>query len=180
MSHRQLHKPTQRLKIGLCSVILGLGSLMMTIGQASAVPLTVMVSDSTTSFTVVEQSGGTPGDGVDERSIGTFNFTGDPNYSTFSGPLMALTGAELTIKLTGRDGLVSSDAFWLGGTLLDANTNHPEVQRVQGLPELFLFNVNGQTPNAGFQVPDLNTEQTYIINLLNFYSPGALMGEVMG
>ncbi|RMH03630.1 MAG: PEP-CTERM sorting domain-containing protein, partial [Nitrospirae bacterium] len=139
-------------------------------GPAFATPIPVTVSSTLTSFTVVEQGTSPLHDGVDERYVGEFDLTTDSDWSTFNDPLMSLTDATLTLKLTPKHPLVSTDAFWLGGHKDATN----EVSR--DLAELYLF--KPYTPGPGFDVPPLDKEQTYTINLLNFYNPDTLLNVV--
>ena len=73
------------LKVGLFSVVLGVGAVTMT--AANAFADSVSIDDSLTSFTVVSQGqlhAPNTGDGINERYVGGFDFNGHPDWVTFS------------------------------------------------------------------------------------------------
>ena len=167
------------LKVGFLSVVLGVGAVTMT--AANAFADSVSINDSITSFTVVSQAqfGLPSGDGINERYVGGFDFTGSPDWATFSDPNFFDDyglQAKLTLTIIPRVKLVSNDGFWLGGIKTVSD-------EVIGLPEIYLF--DGNSPGPGFSVPALSvspddTSYTYMVNLLDFYSPSAVLSEVMG
>lgn len=102
-------------------------------------------------------AGGITGDGEDEETKWTFKFAGDPNFPFFS-PSRPLTSALLTLTLTPRDSLVTTDGVLIEGlgTIGGATPNAPEIQ---GLP----VNVT-------------STIQMQLLNRLPAYSSAAIMG----
>jgi hypothetical protein len=91
------------------------------------------------------------GDGTDDGVFWSFNFTGDPDYAAFSGPILQ---ANFTITLIPRDSLVSSDAFTIIGLPLSV---------VPDIPPL-----------------SLNVPHTLTFDLLDFYSSAAILGALSG
>jgi len=166
------------LKVGLFSLVLGVGAVTMTAANAFALPV-VTISDSITSFIVVSQAQFAlpSGDGKNERYVGEFDFNSNPDWALFSDPTFfddLSLNATLTLTIIPREKLVSNDGFYLGG-IKDL------TDEVIGLPEIFLFG----SPGLGLPVPPLsvspdNTSYTYQVNLLDFYSPDALLNEVLG
>ena len=164
------------LKVGFFSVVLGVGAVTMTAANAFA----TSVSDSLTTFTVVSQAQFNlpSGDGINERYVGGFDFTGNLDWATFSDPNFFdeySLEATLTLTIIPRAGFVSNDGFWLGG-IKDG------TDEVIGLSEIYLFK---GSPNAGHSVPALSvspddTSYTYEVNVLDFYSSSDLLSEVMG
>jgi hypothetical protein len=87
------------------------------------------------------------GDGNDETVNWTFDFTADPGYATFSGPLAS---AVLTLTLTPKNGLITTD-----------------IVGVVGLPNIV---------SPVIQSLPVNVTSTVSLNLLDFYSSGAILG----
>lgn len=76
------------------------------------------------------------GDGQDEETIWKFNFASDPNFPFFS-PSRPLTSALLTLTLTPKDGLITTDAIVIeglgglgGSTPASAIGGAPEIQNL--------------------------------------------------
>ncbi len=200
MKFNKLTKPIQEpgrwVRLGACALILGASSLLMTAGGAFAVPLSFTVSSTLSGnsslpvttvdpsnnrtyvnslvngdFTVINQVGSKLGDGSDERTIGIFDFTSDPNWGLFGGPPgWSLTSATLTLTLTSgsfgfqTDGIQIASAFDADGEVATTGTS---------LPEIFLFATNKLGPALPFPtLPVANYIAT--VELLDFYSGGDL------
>lgn len=102
-------------------------------------------------------AGGITGDGEDEETSWTFKFAGDPNFPFFS-PSRPLTSALLTLTLTPRDGLVTTDGVLIEGLgIIGGGT--PNAPEIQSLP----VNVT-------------NTIQLQLLNRLPAYNSTAIMG----
>lgn len=159
------------LQAGFFSLALGAGALAMP--AANAFALSATVSDTLNSFTVVEQIGGgfnVPNDGINERYVGGFDFTGDPDYANFIDPLYSLSSAMLTVNVSREDFGGINDGFYLGG-VKDLS------DEVIGLPEIFLYNGFG----PGFSpIPGVGVATTYTVNLLDYYSTGDLWSVILG
>ncbi len=89
------------------------------------------------------------GDGVDEETTWTFDFTGDPSFPFFSSSL-PLTSALLTLTLTPRDVLITTDVVLIEGL---AQIKTPVIQ---SLP--------------------VDRTSTIHLQLLDFYSSAAILG----
>lgn len=166
------------LQAGFYSLVLGVGALAMP--TANAFALSATVSDTINSFINIEQGtirSSMPNDGIDERYVGEFDLTTDPDYATFTGPLMHLTDATLSLTIIPRHSWVRNDGFYLGGV-------KDVTDEVIGLPEIFLF--TPQAPGPGNPVPPVsvapgdNTSYTYSVNMLDYYSENDLMNHLMG
>jgi hypothetical protein len=90
------------------------------------------------------------GDGVDEQTTWTFDFTGDPDFSSFSTSL-PLASAPLTLTLRPMDPLITSDIF-----------------RIEGLGNVSTHEIQGLPPD---RLP-----HTVQLELLNFYSSAEILG----
>jgi hypothetical protein len=91
------------------------------------------------------------GDGNDESVNWTFDFTADPDLPAFGGPL---TSAVLTLTLTPRNALISTDVVGIVGL---ANIITPVIQT---LP--------------------VGVESTISIELLDFYTSAEILGVLGG
>jgi hypothetical protein len=102
-------------------------------------------------------AGGITGDGQDEETNWTFKFAGDSNFPFFS-PSRPLTSALLTLTLTPKDGLITTDGVLIEGLgIIGGSTlNAPEIQ---GLP-----------------VSVTNTIHIELLNRLPAYSSAAILG----
>jgi len=89
------------------------------------------------------------GDGSDETTVWTFDFTADPDFPSFppGGPLVS---AALTLTLTPKNGLITTDLVRIEGL---ANIITPVIQ---GLP--------------------VDVTSTISLELLDFYSSGDILG----
>ncbi len=93
------------------------------------------------------------GDGIDEETTWTFDFTGDPSFPFFSSSL-PLTSALLTLTLTPRDVLITTNVVLIEGL---AQISTPVIQ---SLPV-------GRT-------------STIHLQLLDFYSSAAILRVITG
>ncbi len=195
--NKSINEPGRWVRLGACALILGASSLLMTAGEASAVPISVSstltgssslpvtkvdASNNNTlvnslvngDFTVINQGGTKLGDGLDERTIGIFDFTSDPNWGLFPASNMSLTVATLTLNLTSTISGFVSDGFQIDSAF-DANG---EVT-AGALPEIFLFQAHKLGPALPFPtLPVANYIAT--VELLDFYSGGDLSTRLFG
>ena len=102
-------------------------------------------------------AGGITGDGEDEETSWTFNFTSDPSFPFFS-PSRPLTSALLTLTLTPKNGLVTTDGVLIEGLGIIGGST-PNAPEIQGLP-----------------VNITNTIQIQLLNRLPAYTSAAIMG----
>ena len=100
---------------------------------------------------------GITGDGQDEETSWTFKFAGDPKFPLFS-PSRQLTSALLTLTLTPKDDLITTDGVLIEGlgTIGGSIPNAPEIQ---GLP-----------------VGVTNTIHMQLLDRLPGYSSAAILG----
>jgi hypothetical protein len=89
------------------------------------------------------------GNGLDESVEWVFDFSADPKYGAFSGPLSA---ARLVLTVTPTHNLVSNDVVRILGL---ADINSPQMQ---GLP--------------------IGVASTVTVNLLNFYTSAEILNEL--
>jgi len=160
------------LQVGVCSLVLGISSLLM--GAGSAFATSVTVSDSITDFIYVEQGGGGSGpqNGIDERYVGGFDFSSNPDYAAFSG--MNLHSAIVSVTLDPEHKGFKSDGLWVGGV-------KDLTDEVIGLPEIFYHKSLG----LGLPVPtilpgDDSDTVTYVFDLLDFYSANDVLSHLTG
>lgn len=168
-------QPSRCLQVGVCSLVLGIGSLLMGAGSAFATPVSVTMSDSISDFIYVSQ-GGSIQNGIDERYMGEFDFSSNLDYVAFTAPGMNLVGATLTVTLDPEHKGFKTDGFHIGG-VLDGN------QEVIGLPEIFYH--APKSPGPGLPVPtivknDDSDTVTYVVDLLDFYSASDLYSVLTG
>jgi hypothetical protein len=121
-------------------------------GDVPALAIRVPAPGSVTSGDFTYQQAiapGTVGDGEDDGITWSFNFTGDPGYSAFAGPIVQ---ANFALTLIPRNDLVSSDAFSI--------------------------NVSGLSPSVVPDIPplSLNVAHTLNFDLLDFYTSAQLLG----
>jgi len=199
--NKSINEPGRWLRLGACTLILGASSLLMTAGGAFAVPLSFTVSSTLSGnsslpvttvdpsnnrtyvnslvngdFTVINQVGSKLGDGSDERTIGIFDFTSDPNWGLFSDPSLSLTVATLTLTLTSENLGFLSEGFQIASAF-DADG---EVETTgTSLPEIFLFATNKLGPALPFPGVPV-TEHTVTIELLDFWGGGDLFTRLYG
>ncbi len=128
--------------------------------SGSLTPPTAPPTDTVTNgdFLIGPNPGGAiTGDGQDEETSWTFKFAGDPNFPLFS-PSRSLTSALLTLTLTPKDGLITTDGVLIEG----------------------LGIIGGSTPNApeihGLPVGVTNTIHMQLLNRLPGYSSTAILG----
>ncbi len=195
--NQPIQEPGKWVRLGACTLILGASSLLMTAGEAFAVPISVSstltgnsslpvtkvdASNNRTlvnslvngDFTVINQVGTKLGDGKDERTIGIFDFTSDPNWGLFSAPNMSLTVATLTLNLTAEINGFKTDGFHIDSAF---DTNG-EVT-TGALPGIYLFKANKLGPALPFPtLPVANYIAT--VELLDFYSGGDLSAKLFG
>jgi len=197
--NKSIHGPGRWLRLGACTLILGASSLLMTAGEALAVPIPFSMSDTLTGessltssivdpafnrtfvnslvngdFTVINQGGNKLGDGVDERTIGIFDFTSEPNWGLAASGLIELLSATLTLELTATNQLFSTDPFEFDSAFTVDGEVTPET-----LPSIYLFSPN--TPGPGIPYPGVPvTEFLVTIELLDFYSEVDLRNKLFG
>ena len=195
--NKSINEPGKWVRLGACTLILGASSLLMTAGEAFAVPISVVSSTLTGNsslpvtkvdksnnrtyvnslvngdFTVINQVGRKLGDGSNERTIGIFDFTADPDWGLFGGPAdWTLTSATLTLTLTAENSGFQTDGFFIDSAF-DANG---EVT-AGALPEIFLFKANKLGPALPFPTLPV-TDYTVSIELLDFYRGGDLFAHL--
>ena len=170
-------QPSKCLQVGVCSLVLGIGSLFMGAGSAFATPVPVTMSDSISDFVYVEQGGGSSPNGIDERYVGEFDFSSNPDYAAFTATGMNIVDAMLTVTLNPEYLGFKTDGFHIGG-VLDGN------REVIGLPELFYH--APKIPGPGLPVPTIIVKNddsdtvTYVVDLLAFYSASDLYSHLTG
>ncbi len=191
------NEPGRWLRLGACTLILGASSLLMTAEGASAFPISVVSSTLTGSsslptikvdpsnnrtyvnslvngdFTVINQGGNKLGDGSNERTIGIFDFTSDPDWGLFPSNGI-LTAATLTLTLTSKNSGFQSDGFHIDSAF-DANG---EVT-TGALPEIFLFKASKLGPGRPFPTLPV-TDYTVSIELRDFYGSDDLETRLFG
>jgi len=167
-------QPSKCLQVGVCSLVLGIGSLLMGAGSAFATPVPVTMSDSISDFIYVEQGGGGngPQNGINERYVGEFDFSSNTDYAAFLG--MNLVSAMVSVTLDPEHKGFKTDGLWIGGVL-------DGTQEVIGLPEIFYH----KTPGLGLSVPTIVTGDdsdtvTYVVDLLAFYSASDVLSHLTG
>lgn len=171
-------QPSKCLQVGVCSLVLGIGSLLMGAGSAFATPVPVTMSDSISDFIYVEQGGGNnaPQNGINERYVGEFDFSSNPDYAAFTATGMNIVDAMLTVTLNPEHLGFRTDGFHIGGVL-------DGTREVIGLPEIFYH--APKTPGPGLPVPtivrnDDSDTVTYVVDLLAFYSASDLYSHLTG
>lgn len=105
-------------------------------------------------FTITDVGGTTntgTGDGIDEITTWTFDFTGDPQFDAFN-PLVPFISAPLTVELTRRGDLFFTDTIGI------------DVEGLSAITDFF--------PRFVIQK---NATKRYHLNLLDFYTPTDLM-----
>jgi len=162
------------LKVGLCSIALGVSSLFLAPGSAFATPVTM--SDSISDFIYVEQGGGSSPNGINERYVGEFDFSSNPDYAAFTATGQHIVDAMLTVTLNPEHKGFKTDGFHIGG-VLDGN------REVIGLPEIFYH--APKIPGPGLPVPtivknDDSDTVTYVVDLLAFYSASDVLSHLIG
>ena len=166
------------LKVGLCSIALGVSSLFLATGSAFATPVLVTMSDSISDFIYVEQGGGRNAlqNGIDERYVGEFDFSSNPDYAAFTATGMNIVDAMLTVTLDPEHLGFKTDGFHIGGVL-------DGTREVIGLPEIFYH--APRLPSLGLPVPpivinDDGDTVTYVVDLLAFYSASDVLSHLIG
>jgi len=105
-------------------------------------------------FTITDVGGITntgTGDGIDEITTWTFDFTGDPQFDAFN-PLVPFISAPLTVELTRKGDLFFTDTIGI------------DVKGLSAITDFF--------PRFVIQK---NATKRYHLNLLDFYTPTDLM-----
>ena len=111
------------------------------------------------------------GDGVDEGTTWTFDFTADPNFSTFSTSV-PLDSALLTLTLTPRAVDITTDAVFIGGFYWVPDPLDPARYNVDwGLPKI-------NTPLI--QSLPVNVTSTVQLELLDFYTSDEILDAFSG
>jgi len=162
------------LQVGVCSLVLGISSLLMGAGSAFATSHSITMSDSITDFIYVEQGGGGngPQNGINERYVGGFDFSSNPDYAAFLE--WQLVNAIMSVTLDPEHKGFKTDGLHIGGVL-------DGTQEVIGLPEIFYH----KTPGLGLTVPpivkgDDSDTVTYVFDLLDFYSASDVLSHLTG
>lgn len=167
----QSSRPSQFLRGSLTFLILGVGALCLTASPALATQ--VFVSNTQTSFTVMEQKG--PLNGVDDKVYTEFDFSG-VDWNT-----VTLNSAILELHITYTNGAINSDEILFGDTLNVGATDLDSS--ILGGVDLF-----DQTtvPNAiknpltfGLPVPGVGAH-SYTLDLGLFYDYGDLQTALLG
>ncbi len=180
-----LHKLLQSKKTGgghwllpsFTALSLGVGALLFSAGSAFAtpsVPTEIWESASLSAIQVVSQSAGPIGDGVDERTLGVFDF------SHVDWSLYKITGAHLKLNITPKDYLAKTDEILFGSTIngsidladpiFDDGMGHVGVDLFAGHNNIRSFN----EPN-----PLLNTPLELWLDLLTQYSGNQLRSKLL-
>ena len=159
---------SQWLRLGVCSLVLGAGSLFMGVGNALAVPITTMAE--TSDFYVTEQSAlGSLLDGIDQRYV-----SHNLDFSSVNWAERHIIGASLGITVVGTgDKWAFTDGFWLGNTL----SGTFDVSK--DLTELYWF-VGGDVPNIGLPVPGVGETAVLTVNLLDYLDATDLRNVIAG
>lgn len=175
------------LKLGLCSMALGVSSLFLASGSA----LATSVTDSYTLYNGVGDSfvqhaepnrnladsgdfylhdinGINVGNGVNEWTFGKFDLSGT-DWSLYS-----ITSAKLTLTLLPKHHGIDSDEILLGN-VFDFSTYILTDQVL--LPDLF---DSSKVDNFGVPEPTLGTEVTFTIDLLDGISKSAFTSILNG
>ena len=149
--NKSIHEPGRWLRLGACTMILGASSLLMTAGGAFALPLSVSSTLTGSSsptptfgldpsknntldnslvngdFTIINQIGTKVGEGFDERTVGIFDFTSQPDWGLFTSGDTGLQSAKLT--LTFSSGVVNILRISLVGSCIGADLSmNPQCQ----------------------------------------------------
>ncbi len=115
-------------------------------------------------FTIKANTGNPPitrlGDGIDETVTWDFNFNDSDVNSFLSGN--SLTSAVLSLTLSPRSGLITTDSTGIAGVAGVAIPNIP------GIPAL------GQTGTVQFDLLDFGFDSNDILNALRFGTPNSI------
>jgi len=172
------------LKVGLCSVALGVSSLFLAT-SALATSHTVSDFDELFNDTVVDHptdnslatSGdfyindlrSKPGNGGNEWTYGEFDLSGT-DWSLYS----RIKTAKVTLTITPKNKGIKTDEILLGSVFdFGTYTLTDEVL----LPDLF---AKGANPNYGLPLPDLNVDLTVTLDLLAGISKNAFQNLLLG
>ena len=176
MEHSAIHTTTHReshwLQAGITSLVFGLGSLLMTTGNAWATQ--VWVSDDTTTLSVLTQSG--PLNGINDKVYAEFNFMGtDWNTHTVNAAILEL---HLTVGVKG----IKTDEVFFGSELNDGMTDL--MDPIFGSVDLFdqtTVSPKLKNPNTfNLPVPNVGDHLVLDLDLSQFYSYGALQNLLLG
>ena len=99
----------------------------------------------------------TTGDGIDEVTEWSFDFSDNSNLDLFS-PTTELSSAQLTLTLTPNHGLITTDTTGI------VSENYREAVAVPSLPNVPSV---GQTGTISFDLLDFGFSQSAILNSLN-------------
>lgn len=170
--HTTTHQESHWLHAGITSLVFGLGSLLMTTGNAWATQ--VWVSDDTTTFSVLTQSG--PLNGKNDAVYTDFNFMGtDWNTHTVNGAFLEL---HLTVMVKG----IKTDEVLFGSELNDGMTDL--MDPILGGVDLFdqtTVSLKLKNPNTfNLPVPTIGDNLVLNLDLSQFYSFGALQSKLLG
>ncbi len=167
----QSSRTSQFFRASVTSLILGVGALCVTAGNAAATQ--VFVSNTQTTFTIMEQKG--PFNGIDDKVYTEFDFSG-VDWNT-----VTLNSAILDLNITYINGAINSDEVLFGDTLNSGATDL--ASSILGGVDLF-----DQTtvPNAiknpltfDLPVPGVGAH-SYTLDLGLFYNYGDLQNALLG
>ncbi|MCH8040992.1 MAG: PEP-CTERM sorting domain-containing protein [Nitrospinae bacterium] len=125
-------------------------------------------------FTIINQDGSIVGDGFDERTIGIFDFTSEPDWGLFTPLNTGLLSAKLTLTLTSDEFFFTSDGFQIDSAFTADGEVTPGA-----LGKVFLFAPFPAGPGLAFPTLPV-TEHTVSIELLDFYSGADLYTHLFG
>lgn len=145
----------------ITALSLGVGALLFSAGSAFAVALTPIG--------IVEQNGGTLGDGIDERTL----FKADFSPTDFS--MLKITGATLHLNITPMQKLVRTDEIQIG-SMLNASTDVSDPIYSGGVD---LFAGANQARTFGIPDPALGSPVDLWIDLLTQYNGAQLRDKLL-
>ena len=172
MTHTTTHRSSRWLHAGITSLVLGLGALCLSTGNAFASQ--VWVSDTQTTFTIMEQVKAF--NGIDDKVYTEFDFTGtDWNTVTMNAALLEL---HLTVGSAG----INSDEVLFGSALNGGATDLADA--ILGGVDLFdqtTVPVAIQNPlTYNLPVPSVGSDIVLNLDLGLFYGYTDLQNALLG
>jgi len=185
MIHSILQQQSRWLRVGACSLVVGISSLFLATGSALALPIVTLTDtlnagtltcDTVATYCPLGTSGDFKvvnekldqglGDGINEAYVGEFDLNTVPgDYNAFFNPLLGLKSAMLEVVITPISGS-QNDGFWLGSEIV----GNAVVNILAGTVE---YGVTDAQILAGAMV-------TFNINLLDYYTPFEIMTFITG
>ncbi len=184
-----LQQKGRGLRVGACSLVLGISSLFLATGSALAIPTSVTLTDTLMAgdltcdtvstkcpmgtsgdFKVVNQKPLTQslGDGINERYVGEFDLATNPaDYALFLG--WNIQSAVMEVVIDGVNGS-ANDGFWLGATT-NLNNGYIDVDNILA-PNEVPYALTGGQIGAG--------QITVNFNLLNYYTKSQILSFITG